>query len=203
MRQTIGTMEQVANNPKKSATVSCPWPGDLIVQVQDKYFEGMALHQAWLELPTAAFIEAVESVRNRIQSFALEAEKVMNSSDEHEPLGNPRELSNVFHTHIYGTVGNLAQGNTTVSQVATIAVNDLAGLVAELRRIGVPSDDIQQLEVAIQEDGPPKDKKLGAKVTAWIGGVLSKAVAGTWNVALSTATTVLPRLLEQYYNIPL
>jgi hypothetical protein len=202
LRQTLGAIEQVASNGKKNSTVSAPWPGDLIIRVHDKYFENMSLHQAWLELPTSSFFEPVESVRNRILSFALEAEKIMAVSPDGESPANPSALSNVFHTHIYGAVGNLAQGNSSVSQVANIVSNDLEGLKSELRKLGLEEVDVAQLQKAIEEDGPVQNKKLGNKVTTWVGGVLSKAVAGTWNVALSTATTVRPRLLEQYYNIP-
>jgi hypothetical protein len=201
IRQPIVALEEVATG-KDKGPVHIPWPGDLVARVQDRFMQHMTLAQAWLDLARSDFVSAVESVRNRVLSFALDAEQYVKDDTPPSDPARAAELSNVFHTHIYGSVGNLAQGSTNVTQTTGIPPGDLQRLLAELRSVGVPNDDVQELEKAVQEDGTPPKGKLGPRVAKWLGGMLSKAVSGTWSVATSTATEVLPKLIERYYDTP-
>jgi hypothetical protein len=199
IRQPIVALEEVAK--KGEHNVTFPWPADLVAHVQGRFYEHMALGQAWLEVSCAGFIASVESVRNRILAFALEAEQyVGEEADGREAQG--AAISNVFHTHVYGTVQNLAQGSTGVMQHGEIPPGDLPALVAELRALGVPDDDITDLQEALTDERPPSSDNLGPRVTAWIGRMVSKAASGAWSVATTTAATVLPKLIERYYFDP-
>src|SRR5262249_38280585 len=145
-------------------------------------------------------ITALESVRNRILSFSLEAEKhVMTDAKTDAQTG--ASLSNVFHTTIYGFSGNLVQGSSNFTQTNGLAAGDLPTLIAAIREMGVSETDAEELRQAVEEDGPQK-KKIGGRVAAWLGTMLSKAAIGAGNLTLTTASTVLPKLVEQYYNLP-
>lgn len=198
-RQPIVALEKVASD-QENATVQVTWPGDLIARVQGDFYEGMALAQAWLDVSRSDFVSAVETVRNRILSFALEAEAFVDPAEDQSPT-TAAELSNVFHTHIYGSVGNLAQGSANVTQSAGVAPGDLAGLLGELRCLGVPDADLRELRPAIEEDGVPPSGKLGRRVADWLGRMVGKAMSGAWQVSRETATVVLPKVLEKYYGL--
>jgi hypothetical protein len=199
LRQPIAVLQELSVKSKEGLQI--PWPGDLLVRVQDQFYENMSLAQAWLALSVSDVVAAVEAVRNRILTFALEAEKHLDNKDGGQDLRSSGSLSQVFHTHIYGAVGNLAQGNTHVVQTAGISAGDLGALLAAVSSLGAPKEDVEQLRTAIEADGTSPRRTLGTKVAAWLGGAISKAASGVWHVATSTASTVLPKLLEQYYGI--
>lgn len=199
-RQPIAALQEVADD-KKRGDVHCSWPGDLISHVQHLFYENMALGQAWLTVSRSDFVSAVETVRNRILTFALEAERYVKPDDSANKEGADAALSQVFHTVVYGNVGNLAQASTHVTQNAGIAAGDLQGLLREMQRLGVSPEDLSQLETAVEQDGPVKEGKLGQKVAGWVGRMIGKAMSGVWGVATSTATAVLPKLLQRYYNL--
>jgi len=199
LRQPIATIEDLA---PRGDDIMFPWPGDLIARVQRDFYEGMVLGQAWLSIGRSSLVGAIDAVRNRILSFALDAEGFLvenegpdTDEDSNEVRAN---LSRVFNTNIFGNVGNLAQGNETAVQHSGIAPGDLSTLLAELQALDVPSEELEHLKTAIADDG---DAKLGTNVSQWMTKMFSKAVAGTWSIGVSTATTVLPKLLTKYYGL--
>jgi hypothetical protein len=197
-RQPIATLEELAR--RKEDAIRCAWPGDLVAMVQMDFYENMALGQAWLSISRSSVIGAVETVRNRILTFALEAEHLVGPEGSATPNA-AGALSQVFHTVVYGNVANIAQASSHITQTSGIASGDLEGLIRELSRLGVSPSDATVLREAVAADGPPQGKKVGARVAAWIGGMIAKTVAGTWGVATSTAATVLPKLIERYYGL--
>jgi hypothetical protein len=202
LRQPIAAIEEIANNGKQDS-VRFAWPGDLIALVQQDFYQGYALAQAWLSVSRSSFVGLVETVRNRILTLALEMEALVEDGGGPSSAATSGAVSQVFNTVIYGTVSNLAQASQHVAQTSGIAVGDLAALLAELGKLGVGEDDTKELASAIEEDGAPKGGKLGKRVAGWMGKMISKAASGTWNVATTTATTVLPKLIGAHYGINL
>jgi hypothetical protein len=200
-RQPIAALQEVADE-KGRGDVYCAWPGDLIAQVQHRFYENMVLGQAWRSVSRSDFVSAVETVRNRILTFALEAETYVKPEEESaHTTGVGQALSQVFHTIVYGSVGNFAQASTNITQHAGIAAGDLQALISELQKLGVPPEDIRELENAVVKDGPSNDGKVGERVAGWAGEMIGKAMSGTWAVATTTAAAVLPKLIERYYNL--
>src|SRR5262249_359344 len=159
-----------------------PWPGDLIVRVQHSFYEHMVLAQAWLVVPRTEFLAAVESVRNRIMGFASDAEQyVLDGADPMQSRDLRSNLSPVFHTHTYGTVLNVGQGNEMVVQPIVLQ-GDLDSLLSGLHGIGVPPEDAEKLKEAISADGVPRCGRLGGSVSDWVGKMVSKAASGAWSV---------------------
>lgn len=196
LRQPIAALQEMTTAKND---IVCEWPGDLIAMVQHDFYQYMVLNQAWLSLSRSDFVSAVETVRNRILSFALDAENYITSQETDAELEIPQQhLSQVFHTIIYGNVGNLAQGSDIGSQQSGVLPGDLSTLIAELVKIEVPPEDVKALENAISCDG---NTKLGTNVSTWMATMTKKAADGAWSVALATATTILPKLLLRYYGL--
>lgn len=194
LRQPIATLQDLAGTDD----ISFPWPGDLIARVQHDFYEHYVLAQAWLSLGRSSFVGVIETVRNRILSFALDAEQYVTSDEKTQSASSARELSQVFHTTIYGDVGNLGQGSETIVQHSGVSAQDLSTLLAELRKIEVPSEDLEALRTAIADDGTAK---FGSNVSRWMENMIGKAASGAWSMTLTTATTVLPKLLLRYYGL--
>lgn len=201
IRQPIAMLEQIASG-KKNDVVTVQWPGDLIARVHDRFYEYLSLGQAWLSISRGDFVGAVEAVRNRILSFSLDAEPHIKRDESSPAPASQVALSHVFNTNIYGSVGNLAQGSSQFTQSTSFPAGDIAILLKEIRQLGVPEDGLGELKTAIEQDGPIQNRTIGKRVAGWIGDGVTKAISGVWGVATSTATTILPKLIKQYYNIP-
>lgn len=183
-----------------------PWPGDLILSVQQKVHKGMSLIAARTEISRGSIVQVIEAVRNRVLAFTLDLEKISASVGESESVSDTvkEKAGQAFHTHIYGNVANLAVASTGFSQVSHHAVvqDDLDSLASALLGLQVPHDDVAALKEAIAADGPSKEHRLGSRVAGWLGSMVSKAASGAWTVGLSTAGQVLPKLLAKYYGLP-
>jgi hypothetical protein len=201
LRQPIAVIEEIANNGKQD-NVRFAWPGDLIALVQQDFYQGYALAQAWLSVSRASFVGLIETVRNRILTLALEMEGLVEDGGGSSVVTSGA-VSQVFNTVIYGSVSNLAQASQHIAQTSGIAAGDLTALLAELGKLGVSEEETKELASAIEADGAPKDGKLGKRVAGWMGKMISNAATGTWNVATTTATAVLPKLIAAHYGIHL
>jgi hypothetical protein len=205
LREPIRSYEELLRSPQGGSFTS-PWPADLIAFVQRKVYRGMSLVTAWTEIPRGAIVGVVEAVRNRVLTFALELEKILPDIDKiTEPTPSIQDrAAHAFHTHIYGNVANIAVASDNAQQTAhvMIAKGNIGMLIEAVRRIGIPDDGVKELEQAVGEDGQAKRAKLGPRVSGWLGTAVGKAASGTWNVALSTASSVLPKLLAKYYGLP-
>jgi hypothetical protein len=59
------------------------------------------------------------------------------------------------------------------------------------------------LKDAIKDDPSPKDKeRLGKGVGKWIGGMVTKASMGAWEIGVSKAGEVLANAIAHYYGLP-
>jgi hypothetical protein len=67
---------------------------------------------------------------------------------------------------------------------------------------GRAKSDLNELEEAVNADGPAHGKKLGKRVSAWVGNATTRILSGAWKVAASVATSELPKQIEHYYNLP-
>jgi hypothetical protein len=71
-----------------------------------------------------------------------------------------------------------------------------------MQALGVATTEVDELEAAIKQDGSSnKGKICGAKVSTWLGKMVSKAAAGTWDVATDVAASVLTKAIEKYYGL--
>jgi hypothetical protein len=58
------------------------------------------------------------------------------------------------------------------------------------------------LEHAVRHDPKPQSvAELGPKVSAWVGKMVGKAAAGSWEIGIATAGGFLANALSKYYGI--
>lgn len=187
-------------------------PADLVAYYSQKIYPGMVCLSAWKEIPHGSIVSLVDVVRNKILDFALKIETEIPEAKEIENISKnsfpsiQEKVSQAFHTTIYGNVGNIADGNTNVSQTATINVKngDLESLKKYLLEYGVETKEVEELEKAIKSDNKEevvKTKQLGGSVTGWIGGLVSKYVNIAMPMAQAVSADLITKAIFMYYGI--
>jgi len=149
----------------------------------------------------------VESVRNKILSFALEIEGENPDAGEaainSEPIPDDK-VTYIFNNNISGQVQNLAIWSTDITQEAEQNLyNDIEYLTQVLKNHDVSEEDISELKEAIEQDKKETSEqdKIGSRVSSWRTNMLSKAASGAWNVSIEVASTVLSKALCSYYGL--
>jgi hypothetical protein len=210
--QPISSYEALIKSSSKGNNFIEQIPADLVAYYSQKIYQGMVCLSAWKEIPYGSIVSLVDVVRNKILDFALkieteipEAKEIENISKDNASLIQEK-VSQVFHTTIYGNVGNIADGNTNVSQSATINVKngDLKSLKKYLLEYGVEAKEVEELEKAIESDNKEdvvKTKKLGKSVASWIGGLVSKSVNVAMPMAQAVSADLITKAIFMYYGI--
>lgn len=203
----VGVYEQLMDKEGSEGTFQMPWPTDLLRAYGQDIYRFMNCLRAWKVIPRGAIVGLLDAIRNRVLGFALEIEKASPSAGEASANTEPIAqgvVSQIFHMQIYGNVGNVASGSHGFSQTAELNVSqgDVEALLTALKQIGVADGDAADLQKAVEEDKKDNAPGIGKRVGTWIGAMISKAASGVWKISLQTATTVLPKLLAQYYGLP-
>lgn len=107
----------------------------------------------------------------------------------------------MFNTYITGgqnIIGLVSELNQIGQQ---ITVGDFVSLAQFLSDYGIHPAEVQELQDALEDDGPPPEEgNFGSKVKEWVGGMVQKAASGVWKISLDVATNVLTKGLFQYYG---
>jgi AbiTii len=185
------------------------WPAKLIVIYARRFYEGRyALHQAWQHVSRNQVVAVADTVGNRVLMFALDLAKALPElahNDELKPLqpATQDRVTQIFQNHFHATVGNVVSGSSGFSQHSAINVvgGDLQSLRKALAQNRVDQVDIDSLEHAMAED-QNNEPRYGPKTVQWLSDMMKKAADGAGQIALSTATTVLPKLLSKYFWLP-
>lgn len=185
------------------------WLPDLVAKYGHKIYRNMNCLSAWKVIPNTTIVEIIEVVRNRILNFVLEIEKDAPDAGESTPdtqLIPQKKVTQVFNTTIYGNVGNIAEGNKNVTQTATITVieNDIESLKSFLSSIGIPKDEVNNLEMALSQDPKSevkKQKSLGSKVLTWVGSITTKLTTGSLAIAKDVGVDLIVKAIFLYYGI--
>ena len=185
------------------------WSPDLVARVGRDIYETMNCLSAWKVIPRGSIVTLVDAVRNRILNFVLEIESQAPDAGEAQPNNPPlpqEKVSQVFHTHIYGNVGNIAEGSQHFKQTAKISVqeNDINSLKTFLSSLGIPDEKVQELENAIAEDPVTEVKdtrRLGSRVSGWLGSIISGITQGVLPIIQNVDANLITYSILSYYGI--
>jgi hypothetical protein len=203
MHDGVAALKDIADGCKDGALRS-QWPADANPLFGHQIYEHMVLGQGWMLVPKSALVGILSTVRNRILNFALEIEASNPSAGEATPESTPvpkETVSQIFHTHIYGSVGNVASGQG-ITQTATVNIQqgDFCSLAAFLRKQRVDDDDVRDLQAAVESEPTPSNNNFGKKVSTWIGKMVQKSAEGSWKVTTTVASNVLTSAIKAYYG---
>jgi hypothetical protein len=157
------------------------WPADLTAHYQTQFIKGYALNRAWQEIPESSIISLIDTVRNRVLRFALELK------DESGLVSNdlaavPQEKVNQYVTNFIFGGGNVISGTAHgITQIGNIVVakDDVAGLAAALKTLGVDNSDLTNLTNALKQDAAEAGhKSFGQRAVAWLKAIAPKLGQG-------------------------
>lgn len=200
----VREIESMAASASEGLRNRLPTEAVILSRDKVKVSGGLVLAELYQPITRANLESILDAVRTRFLDFLLALQeidaRVLDSEAALEEL--PKEkVSKTFNVTVYGDHNVIAAesrlGDVTVE---TVKENDLASLVQLLTKLGVGKADLTELQTAIEEDGPRPNKSLGSRVQAWIGDMLSKAVGGTWKVALTAAPGLLKEAIFRYYG---
>lgn len=204
-----GPISSIAHLAKASATDTpvVNWPADVVAVFSTGIYQDMACLNAWQVISPATIVGILDTVRNRVLSFALEIETIAPNAGEVAEVSpaTKKAVSQVFETIVHGNVGNITSGSHDFEQhnVMVVGKNDLASLRKTLADAGVAPTDIDDLEEALKDDAGDGDNKgIGKRAAMWIGSMIRKASEGVGKVALDVAPVLLAKVISQYLGLP-
>lgn len=203
----VSTLADIVSRADEQ-TLRRPWPADLIALMQRRpIYKGYVLASAWRLVSVANLVGILDTIRNRILSFALEIEAEAPDAGEAQPDGtalSPETVAQVFNTFVMGDLSNLAvgSGSTEQTSVTVVSEGDWENLQKHLSAMGIQPTDIEALKEALEEEPTIRSKSsFGAKVSTWLGKMVSKSAQGVWKVGTSVASQVLTKALLGYYGL--
>ena len=203
-QQSIASIEAMVKKAGKGTLhVST---GDLAVVLGTDVYQHQNCVQAWAEFGVNNLIELLNTVRNRILDFALaiwkEAPTAGEGIGKTPPDIEPKRVTQIFNTTVYGGAANLV-GSATNSLVSfSVSQNDFESLEKALRDNGVQTADIEELREAITTDNIlQKGRGFGPRVSSWIAKMMKKSAEGAWRIGLNVAGNLLEQTISKYYGL--
>ena len=208
LRLSISQIEQLVVNAGDNHSIQQPIPLDF---AYFKYCENVVtdyeITRCYKEIAIHNFTNILTQVRSRLLDFVLElteyASAVPGANTMIDKLKNV-DAASIFESAIFGdhTVINLGD-SSSFNITNNVIKNDIAALRRHLETEGVSNEDLIDLEVAINSDGPiaPRSKNYGTAVGQWFSGMISKAATGTTGIGVAAITELLSSALKKYYNL--
>lgn len=111
------------------------------------------------------------------------------------------DQSTIVHGNFQGIAGDVTNSTVTQNLNMTVMQNDFQSLRDYLINSRLTSDDIDELETAVNSDPTPESPdQIGTNVSNWIGRMVMKAAAGTWQIAAGAAGGLLTNAIWAFYG---
>ncbi|UID79500.1 hypothetical protein J3U96_03705 [Stenotrophomonas maltophilia] len=152
----IAALESLVKN-SDGGTLRELWNPDLVAHFGKDIYDGMNCMEAWKVIPVSAIVGVLDTVRTKVLNFAIDIEAAAPEAGEAPPNVEPiaqERLQQIFHTNIYGTVQNVANGSPGTTQTATSVHNESAlftELVKAISTSAADQDTIRRLTEAVEE----------------------------------------------------
>ncbi len=201
--QGVSAYEEILKASDET-TITFPWPGDMVLYYQQKFLDGYGLVSAWLVVSKNAFVEVLDTIRNRTLNMALQLkDEIGTSYADLRKIESKETQANIQNIIFQNTGGNtnvaFGQANVDASgQTQTfIAVGDRKVLDRVLSNAGLDKFDLDNLTEAIEVDGP----KPGNRVGEWVKDKASKVLSGGVKVGTKIGSEILTAWIKQHYGL--
>ena len=172
---SVSALESIVGqaNQSNDMNLRIPWDADLLAILGSNIYEGMVCGQAWTDIPTAAFVSVLDTVKTRILNFVIEIEAKAPNAGEAEPGTKPipdQVISIIYkecilHQYNQGThmsdnyinnlqganVGNIANN---VSDNARQQANQNIYMSEQKKTLAEAANEIQQLLKQLEKTNP-------------------------------------------------
>ncbi|WP_434627089.1 hypothetical protein [Chromobacterium sp. CV08] len=168
---------------------------------------GFVIQNAWGKCSPGAFTQIKSEVKSRLLELVLQvSDKIPQEPDPESIKQVSKEIavSELFRNTVFGDNTTILIGDGNSQKVINkIHQNDMGSLVQGLREQGISEQDLQEMEMAIDQDRGSEAvmrKEMGPKVKKWIAGMVAKAADGAWNVSIAVAGGLLSQSISAYYG---
>ncbi|HEY2007748.1 MAG TPA: hypothetical protein VGH23_02075 [Rhizomicrobium sp.] len=182
------------------------WPPFLVVLYQSKFIQGFNLNRAWQEIPAAAMIGLLDTVRNRVLKFALELREELGEVADKVDAVPAKFIERNVTNIIYG--GHNVFGGTQHATTNVIQINIAKGarieLDSALTDLGLSAIDLAHLHTALDEDAAKPEKDgIGTRTKDWLKSAPAKLAAEGAKIGGEVARALITQWLRQYLGLPL
>lgn len=152
----------------------------------------------------------IDAVRTKILEWSLELEGkgilgdglVFTKQEKEIAIASPSINIHNFQ----GVLGNVSDSSLVQDLSLSVGKGDIDQLLKRMSEQGVQDEDLEELKQAVlQEPTPTQDGALGQRTSDWIGGMVSKALNGTWavgkSIGVGTASKILTEVIMSYYGL--
>lgn len=134
LSESVAALQSLVVNCKNGMAQE-PWNPDLVLLFAEKFYTNMRCVQAWKQIPMSQVVGALDAVRTKVLSFVMEIESENPDAGDAPINSSPiaqEKVNQIFHTHIYGTVQNVATGSSDFAQTANLS-GDNTSIFKELQ----------------------------------------------------------------------
>lgn len=178
------------------------WSQEMILLAREvtQMSGGMVLVDAHQPIPAHVLTGILDLVKNKLLDFVLGLEE---NNVTPEDLANrtvePEVARNVFHITIQGDHNTVASGEQVNQQVSSVQKGDVDSLLNRLRELKVDDEDLRELADIVSVEPKAPGGNYGPRMSAWLGGMITKASAGLWQIGIEAASKELTDALQSYY----
>lgn len=199
-KEGVGSLEHLLENSQDGQLVS-RWPSAVIARYQAKFIERFVLMEAFMVVSRAEVAGILETIRNRILEFVLElGEKYPDKSFE-KPERDVESgvVKSIVNNYIYGNGNRVASGSGASNDISvSMAKGNWEMLSSALSELGLSTEDIDKLGLALKAEPPTDEKHLGKNVSSWIGAMMTKIGKGAYDLSIGTAAGVISSAISRY-----
>ena len=196
--QSAAALEEMA---KDDQTYKRPFPYEITSEIGKtvRMSQGMLLTDTYHSVPKYVIVEALDTIKSRLQRFTLELKDNDINPDEPVQVEKQQQLVDGLVVNIiYGNNNSVAVGSQVNQQVSIVQKGDIDSLIEQLREYEVPEEDLEELRDAIKADPEATSRNLGPRVSKWLVDLTGKAASGAWNTVVKNAPGLVMEAVKQY-----
>jgi hypothetical protein len=199
MRDAISIVEEYASKKSLHRPLSPEYYGIFAKGLTSGWY----VTGAWTEISTTAVQNILAQVRSRLLDFMLELRDTVQDKGEKEiNRANTANIdtTSMFNRAVFGDNTTIVVGNNNRQSVtAGVRKDEFASLRQALSSVGVPEDELDSLEVAVNEDRATLGKpSFEGKTGNWFTQLLGRAAKGTVAVGVDLVSSVVAKSLTNY-----
>jgi hypothetical protein len=205
MTQSLAVLEELAAKAKNGGHLRRPIPMEANHLLGKHLGSGFKIQQAWCETGAHEIKKIFIHVRSRLLDFLLELKDSVgeNITDtELKEKATAIDSTSMFNNAIFGDGATILVAHHNVQTVqAEIIKGNLDTLSQALTKLGIPTDEIQNLRAAVAEDQADGGKpSFEGKTGNWFTKLLGRAAKGTLDVGVDVVSSTVSKALTTYFG---
>lgn len=202
MREGVSIVEQYADSKNLHRPIAPEYYGIMAKGLSGGWY----VTGAWTEISPVAVHNILTQVRARLLEFMLQLRDTVESRGDKEiNRANTASIDtkSMFNSAVFGDNTTIVVGdNNRQSVTAGVRKDEFASLRQALSSIGLPEDELDSLEVAVNEDRATLGKpSFEGKTGNWFTQLLGRATKGTVSVGVDLVSSVVAKSLTNYIGV--